>query len=186
MYLQTIGNNCLGYVGEAKVTIKDRGYAHSFFLHNRGTDKLGTLISIVLAGDLKEMANIGNRRPSSIGFEYKAGDSEDSWISLLAGRVPLSSSVWGAAACIDPNSKVDRNLVIGMNKYSAIFTSNSVRLGFINSLKGRPIRLILKNSMNQDLAEIRNDKLDKLYIALSAGQDALIDWSMYLVNSPGS
>ena len=183
--------NNVGYVGSVKITYKDRGHKHSVYLHNEGTQYLGNLISIALAGDSRNIDSIRNRCASAISFEVKM--SENEWRTLISGTSPITSSVWGEAVGTIEDSKFNDNPnVIGRNRFSSIMSTGLVIRGYGTTVQNQDLRLRLINNRNEDLAYIydlassEDRDLPMLYTALENGQDALIDWTMYILNHVSS
>ena len=181
METNTIIQNGFGYQGVVKITYKDRGHKHSVTLRNEGTSYLGDLISIALSGDLRSLSSIEDRCASSLTFELYDGNE---WRNLLSVSSPLTSSVWGEAVT-DVSNNTD---VIGKNKFSAIIPTSSIIRGYDSLVESRNLRLKLSNNRGEDLAYINDTigsdarTLPLLYTALISGQDALIDWTMYILN----
>lgn len=179
--------NNVGYLGIVTITYKDRGHKHSVKIYNEGTQYLGDLISIAISGDRRNITSIQNRCPSFLNFEMQLNEQE--WRPLLAYNIPITSSVWGSSVptTTEDSAFVNNPNVIGRNRFSALIPTGSVNRGN-NVSNAMSARLKLVNNLGQDLAYITetNDQQDRdlplLYTALTNGQDALVDWTMYILN----
>ena len=174
--------NSFGYQGLVKITYKDRGYQHSVMLKNEGTKYLGDLISIVLAGDLTSLDSVKDRCPSALNFEVEMNANE--WRSLLSINSPLTSGVWGEVV-----PDIENTNAIGKTKFSSVISTGSVIRGYDSAVNGKNLRLKLINNRKEELAYIydktdnTNRTLPLLYTALVNGQDALVDWTMFIQNN---
>lgn len=179
--------NNIGYEGIVTITYKHKGYKHSIKVHNEGTVQLGDLISIAISGDQRNINSLQNRSPSLLGFEMQLNEEE--WRPLIAYNIPITSRVWGNSVptSTEDSKFIDNPNVIGKNRFSATIPSGAVNRGNTPN-NAMAVRLKLLNSLGQDLAyftELKDEKerkLPLLYTALTSGQDALIDWTMYILN----
>lgn len=188
--IKSKASNQFGYQGYGRITFTNKGKKFSVVIHNKATKNLGDLISIALCGDLRNIDSISRRVPCYIGFEaiIDEGKSTEQVRSLLVSPATITSKVWGPAVN-DFESDIQNSLdVIGKSQFTAVIPSNYVIRGF--TLGGALVpRLKLTNSIGQDLAYIYDDpnsnakQLPLLYNALMQGQDALVDWVMYILNA---
>lgn len=181
MGIDATTKNSLGYQGCVRITYNNRGHKHSVYVHNEGTEYLGNIITIALSGDTKNITELPRLIPSSLGFEVIKNNGDVR--NLLSSRVPLTSGVWGTSVA-DTNTPLN---VIGKTQYNAIISSDSLIKGYSSNDR---FRLKLMNKKNQILAYISDSSdtsnssrpLALLYQALDGGQDAMIDWIMYISN----
>ena len=61
----------IGYKGIVELQFKNGDHKHSLMVNNEGTEELGTLISIVLSGDQRNIASISQRAASHIRLHMK-------------------------------------------------------------------------------------------------------------------
>lgn len=176
----------IGYKGVVELQFKNGSHKHSLVVNNEGTEELGTLISIVLSGDQRNIASISQRTASHIGFQMKINERE--WRDLVSVPATITSGVWGPSVNSIMDSKFVNNPdVIGKAQFSAVMSTGSVIRGYNISSK-YDMRLVLRNSLGSALAYINEaaNKEDRslplLYTALVNGQDALIVWSMFILN----
>lgn len=176
----------IGYKGLVDIQFKNGSHKHTLTVNNEGTEELGTIISVVLSGDQRNIASIGQKSASSIGLQLKINDNE--WRDLVSVPATITSGVWGPSVNSISDSKFVNNPdVIGKTQFSAVMTTGSVIRGY--NVSGRyDMRLVLQNSQGVALAYI-NEAANKeerslplLYTALVNGQDALIVWSMFILN----
>ena len=64
----------IGYKGVVELQFKNGSHKHSLLVNNEGTEELGTLISIVLSGDQRNIASISQRAASHIGLQSEVND----------------------------------------------------------------------------------------------------------------
>lgn len=189
METNTLITNNVGYIGSVKITYRYKNTSHSIRIKNEGTSSLGDLISIALSGDQRNINTISSRCPNSIGFEFRLNSTSE-YRQLLSNNAPITSSIWGASVNDIENSTFSGNSnVIGKNRFSAIISTGLSIPGFSSSLSSADtIRLKLVNSRGESLAYIseysttEEKSLPLLYTALVNGQDALIEWTMYILN----
>ena len=176
----------IGYKGLVDIQFKNGSHKHTLTVNNEGTEELGTVISIVLSGDLRNIASIGQRSASNIGLQIRI--NEDEWRDLVSVPATITSGVWGPSVnSISDNKFVNNPDVIGKAQFSAVMNTGSVIRGY--NVSGKyDMRLVLLNSRGAALAYINEaaNKEDRslplLYTALVNGQDALIVWSMFILN----
>lgn len=178
--------NNIGYYGSVVITFKNKGRKHSIKVHNEGTEDLGTLISIALCGDQRNINLLTGRCASRIGFQLRISDTE--WRDLITAPSVITSSVWGPSVGEIENSEFQNNdNVIGVTQFSSVMSTGSVIRGY-NVNSSYDMRLVLRNSRGEDLAYInelgteQDRSLPLLYTALTNGQDALINWTMFILN----
>lgn len=176
----------IGYYGSVVITFKNGKYKNKIKLHNEGTEALGTLISIALSGDLRNINSISERCASRIGFQLKISETE--WRDLITAPSVVTSSVWGPSVGTIEDSEFQGNPnVIGTVQFSSVMSTGSVIRGY-NVESSYDMRMILRNSLGEDLAYIvelgsqDERKLPLMYTALVNGQDALINWTMFILN----
>lgn len=179
-----LNQNNIGYAGEVKISYPHNGYKRSVYLHNAGTPELGNILSQILAGDFRVITNnTAGRIVTHLGFSRRQGNAD---YSLLTSNPPITSSVWGSAVPTNSNSAFYNNSnIIGKNRFSSVISYNLVIKG-ININDSSVLKLSLFSNEGLELATIEDtEHLPALYQALVNGQDALIDWTMYLLNYNG-
>lgn len=168
----------MGYEGIAHITLKDKRSKFEFTLQNEGTEALGELISIALSGDPIALETLRVRKPANLSFEIAANAAGTQYRTLIAGRVPLTSAVWGSAVKSDTTS----DNIIGRTQFTAFVSASSVIFG--SNVTSATLRLRLSDINGNDLAYITDNSgnLAMMYTALCAGQDAIVEWTMYILN----
>lgn len=180
-------NTHISYQGIVTLTLIDGKNKLSFPLHNQGTTNLGLFFSKSLAGYyLNNQDAYRKDRPQWFMFEYK-DNSSDNWNPLLANDLPFTAPTY-----IDMSSDTSTNNpenTIGKVRFVAAIPSSSARINY--SLSGRDLRISMYDVSKKLLAYIEgssseeNDvykNLKTLYEGLRGGQDAAIDWSLYITN----
>ena len=176
----------VGYYGSVEIILKNGTKKYNLKLHNAGTTALGDLISIALCGDLQNLNTLQTRCANQLTFDFS---QDGEWRPLLSVSTPLTSAVWGISVPQDAEeSQFYNNInVIGKTRFSCIISTETVLTGFSSLVNQGTARLCLLNSRNEVLATIErngpdDDTFSLLYTALTSGQDALINWTMYILN----
>lgn len=187
MQANTSSINNIGYAGEARIKLLIGNKPVVLRLNNAGTEHLGTLLSIALSGDTNNIQSLKNRVPSKFGFQIEMGMNTGDWRNLLYGVTPVTSGVWGTAVHEASDSIYLNNpLVIGKTQFTALVSNSLVQRNYTVT-DNTNLRIMLMNNLNQELAIIQDlgekeRTLPLLYTALINGQDALIEWTLYILN----
>lgn len=186
METNTYTTTPIGYYGSVDITIKNKNRKYKINMHNAGTQALGNLISIALSGDAQNIGSIPNRCPNKLTFDFL---QDGVWRPLLSSASPLTSSVWGVSVppAEDDSQFLNNTNIIGQNRFSTIVNTGSILRGFASAVSTSTTRLCLINNLGEELATLErtgteNNPFILLYTALTSGQDALIDWTMYILN----
>mgnify|MGYP006907953443 CR=1 FL=1 len=176
--------NTLGYIGEVTINLKQGNRYNTIKVHNQGTTSLGLFLAKALVGNFNKQDT-----PQWFKFEYQDTNSGQ-WNSLLRGTIPLTGGTYIPIDEKQLDTKVDPSSTIGKVKFVAVAQSNNVR---VTSVTGKLLRLSIwdGNVVSNVLAEIKGDNpstetnqdLQLMYTALTGGQDAVINWTMYITNT---
>ena len=178
--------NSFQYSGIARVHLTQKGKEYSFTVHNQGTDNLGNFFMKSLSGYYS--TNIDaykSDRPQWFSFEYE--DAPGNWIPLIKSVVPFTGTTYGNAV----NSSNDPTGTIAKVQFTAAIPTSAVIRR--SNLNGKAIRMVMWNNNipKQPLAFIQGvvnsadtigSNIKLLYEALRSGQDAVVDWIMYILN----
>lgn len=176
--------NTLGYIGEVTIKLKQGNRYNTIKVHNQGKTALGLFLAKALVGNFNKKDT-----PQWFKFEYEDTDSKQ-WNSLLRGTVPLTGGTYIPITEGDIDKEVDPSSTIGKVKFVAVAQSNNVR---VTSVDRKRLRLSIwdGNVVSNILAEIKgedtnsetNEDLQLMYTALTGGQDAVVNWTMYITNT---
>lgn len=177
--MKTNSSNGLSYTGVVHIDFLKNDATFHIKLHNQGTISLGTFFSKALAGSFSK-----DDCPQWLNFESE--DSPGRWQSLLRVAVPFTGTTYVPQEMSDAN---DTPATIGEVKFVATLQSNNVRS---TSVENKLLRLSMWNNRTPQnaLAYIEdetisgdiNKNLILTYNALSSGQDAVVNWLMYITN----
>lgn len=180
--MNSLASNSLDYKGIVTVKLNKGNKSYSVPMHNAGTEYLGNFISKALACYyVNNVTSMKNDAPTWFNLEYQ--DSSKNWQPLLKNVVPLTGTTYG-------KDTSDLSTVLGKVRFVIPLQSSSViiRTGIAN----RNIRISLYNNRvpKEILATIEGEKLGDdinvtlhtLYDALTSGQDAMINWVMFILN----
>ena len=180
--MQSNSKNILQYAGNVVVQLKHKNKLNTLHIHNQGTTNLGLFLAKALTGKFNK-----EDCPTWFNFEYQDSVS-GRWIPLLRVIVPLTGATYFPVA--DPTTDLDVNDptgTIGKVKVIATAQSSNTRVTAVGNSK---LRLSLWDGKVSPtlLAEVSgdgaiNDDLQLMYTALRSGQDAIVNWTMYITTT---
>ena len=175
-------SNGVTYKGYARITFVNKNRKHTIKINNAGTSVLGDVISRALAGE-----NIQSRVPSLLGFQMLINNGTTTTERNLLNRdVPFTGIVYGDSVNTADVTIPSNAQIIGAVQLTSVIQSGYTIPGM--NVESRTLRITMLNSLKEPLAYIydnnpaEENQLALLYEALSSGQDAIIDWVMYIMN----
>lgn len=179
--------NNLSYKGIVKLTINNKSYT----VHNTGTDSLGKII----CDSLLPGKTVDDRyKPCKINLFV---DNRPCFSRV----VPITGAIYGSVNELPDEIK---NIVVSKEFDSddneIEITLNDTALGFVrfvssliktsednfSRLSSNGIKLSILNSVNEELAYIKDDSyktLSTMYTELKNEKEVIVDWFMLIVNS---
>lgn len=184
--MDTISSNSISYKGVVKIDISQKGKHFPLTMFNNGTVYLGLLFSKILAGYF-------NSSDIPKWFDFEVSEGQGIWRSLVRTSVPLTGATYYPLTGNDGDPLVedgDPTGMIGKVKFVATLQSSNIK-SFSTTNKLLRFSMWDNNAQRQCLATLgdsstdgeMNSNLQLMYDALKAGQDAIITWTMYIINN---
>lgn len=164
-------SNSFTYEGKVDFKLQKNGKLYSIQTDNEGTKYLLDVISKALSGQ-----DISKDIPKYIDFICIDNNGEE--LSLINHLVPITGAVWGALAC--------ENTEIDINSNGCLLLSGNIeatnKISISENDYNNEFQLCLCSATKNKLAIIQNESLKNLYLSLTEGTDAIIEWRMVFTN----
>lgn len=167
--------NPLAYKGDVEISFICNGVKLSKTLHNSGTQFFLDVITQFLAG-----YDVSSNIPKYIDVQ---DDSQEGNKSVLKRRIPLTGVVWGPAASTDYNGNAEPVNAKSSLKLTTVITNNDKSA--VSQLTAGAVRIL--DAHDNILCEIKdtetNDTIKRMWEAINATTDAIIDWKLTFQNN---
>ena len=164
----------ISYSGFLNVKLKHKGKVFPFMFVNSGTQFLFDTITKFLAG-----YTVYDCVPKYFDFQTKV---DNRYVTCLQSEVRLTGAVYGESAGATQSKDNESKSAEGRVMYNAIVTyEDKSSRTTLNSP-----RVVLKDSSDNIIAFIENERLQSVWESIVKGTEAVIEWTMVFKNQGGA